>query len=210
MTTTTLIPLRNERIETDLSANGVTCIVGCDEAGRGPLAGPVVAAAVVFADNEYLWRGQDSKSLRPAMREALYDELTMHLRWATAQVEHSEIDHVNIRVASLLAMQAAVRKLGCDTGVILVDGRDRLPEFPQSRAIIDGDALVATIGAASIIAKVTRDRLMQSYHLVYPQYGFDRHFGYPTAAHRAALKTFGPCPIHRRSFRGVREFVEAP
>lgn len=198
-----------ERVELKLAARGYRIVVGCDEAGRGPLAGPVVAASVVFRDCKELWRARDSKSLTERQRETLFAELTNALLWSVALQEPADVDRLNIRVASLTAMCDAVQTLQCEPDMILVDGRDRLPEYPQSRAIIDGDALVATIGAASIIAKVTRDHLMREYHVQYPAYGFDRHFGYPTAAHRQALKVFGPCPIHRRSYRGVRELVEA-
>ncbi|MBL0060323.1 MAG: ribonuclease HII [bacterium] len=186
----------------------MSVVVGCDEAGRGPLAGPVVAAAVTFRDCETLWKCKDSKSLSPARREALFEEIVEYLEYSVVRVESIVIDEVNIRMASLNGMSQAVAQLNRLPNIVLVDGRDRLPNWPQSRAIIKGDALVATISAASIIAKVTRDRIMREYHIEFPDYGFDQHFGYPTESHRLIIKQIGPCPIHRRSFRGVREFVE--
>ncbi len=198
----------NDRIELELVSSGLICIVGCDEAGRGPLAGPVVASAVEFQECPVIWKCRDSKSLSPASREELFAEIIETLPYSVAAIDPQTIDRVNIRVASLMAMSYAVEKLPQAPDVILVDGRDHLPEFPMSRAIVKGDARVATISAASIIAKVSRDRLMHDYHAQYPMYGFNHHFGYPTAAHCAALQKHGPCPIHRRSFRGVRELVE--
>lgn len=183
-------------------------MVGCDEAGRGPLAGPVVAAAVVFCDCEAIWSCRDSKSIGSSMRDELFSKVSLSLIHAVARVEPEEIDEVNIRVASLLAMTRAVELLNVEPEVVLVDGRDRLPQIPESRAIVHGDAKVATISAASILAKVTRDRIMREYHEVYPHYGFFHNFGYPTELHRKAIQKFGPCPIHRRSFRGVREYLE--
>jgi len=204
-------PQRSEprlNVERQLELDGFAIIVGCDEAGRGPLAGPVVAAAVRFRDCDALWNARDSKILTAKQRNMCFEEITSQLEFAVVAIEPDEIDRVNIRVASLVGMQKAVDKLGVIPNIVLVDGRDRLPSSPNSRAIVDGDALVATIGAASIVAKVTRDRLMCEYHELYPLYGFDRHFGYPTDAHRRALREHGPCPIHRRSYRGVRELIE--
>jgi ribonuclease HII len=197
-----------ERIELELQESGFSVILGCDEAGRGPLAGPVVAASVSFEECEILWKCRDSKSLSPAAREQLYEELIGTMRYAVSIIDAGTIDHINIRVASIQAMTNAALDVSSDPNIVLVDGRDKLPGIPQSRAIIKGDMRVAVISAASIIAKVSRDRLMLEYHAQYPQYGFDRHFGYPTAEHRKLLKEFGPCPIHRRSYRGVRELLQ--
>lgn len=197
-----------ERIELELQESGFSVILGCDEAGRGPLAGPVVAASVRFEECEILWKCRDSKSLSPAAREQLYEELIGTMRYAVSIIDAGTIDHINIRVASIQAMTNAALDVSSDPNIVLVDGRDKLPGIPQSRAIIKGDMRVAVISAASIIAKVSRDRLMLEYHAQYPQYGFDRHFGYPTAEHRKLLKEFGPCPIHRRSYRGVRELLQ--
>lgn len=194
--------------ELDLLRSGYSVIVGCDEAGRGPLAGPVVAAAVIFRDCDLLWKCRDSKSLSHVQREQLFASIHVNLAYSVALIDAHEIDVINIRVASLRAMSLAVQKLDQAPDIILIDGRDCLPDFPLSQAIIRGDATVATISAASIVAKVTRDKIMREYHEQYPEYGFNRHFGYPTSAHRAIIAQIGPCPIHRRSFRGVREFVE--
>ncbi len=199
---------QSERIEIELCNSGMSVIVGCDEAGRGPLAGPVVTAAVLFRDCETLWKCKDSKSLSPERREAIFVSIVKDLEYSVVRVEPIVIDEVNIRMASLNGMAQAVAQLNRLPDIVLVDGRDKLPNWPQSRAIIKGDALVATISAASIVAKVTRDRIMREYHIEYPAYGFDQHFGYPTESHRLIIKQIGPCTIHRRSFRGVREFVE--
>ena len=203
-----LFTAQSERIEIELCNSGMSVIVGCDEAGRGPLAGPVVTAAVLFRDCETLWKCKDSKSLSPERREAIFVSIVKDLEYSVVRVEPIVIDEVNIRMASLNGMSQAVAQLNQRPNIVLVDGRDKLPNWPQSRAIIKGDALVATISAASIVAKVTRDRIMREYHIEYPAYGFDQHFGYPTESHRLIIKLIGPCTIHRRSFRGVREFVE--
>lgn len=203
-----LFTAQNGPIEVVLCNSGMSVIVGCDEAGRGPLAGPVVAAAVIFRDCETLWKCRDSKSLSPERRETLFEDIVKDIEYSVVRVEPIVIDKVNIRMASLNGMSQAVVQLNRRPNIVLVDGRDRLPNWPQSRAIVKGDALVATISAASIVAKVTRDRIMREYHMEYPAYGFDQHFGYPTESHRLILKQIGPCPIHRRSFRGVRELVE--
>jgi len=195
-------------IERELIANGFAVICGCDEAGRGPLAGPVVGAAVLFTDCDTLWSCRDSKAISESVRESLFSKISTDLEFAFTVVDAERIDEVNIRVASLEAMETSVRKLGTSPNVIYVDGRDRLPGLVQSRALIKGDARMATISAASIVAKVTRDRLMREFAEQYPEYGFEKHFGYPTAEHRAALTKYGPCPIHRKTFRGVRELVE--
>ncbi len=197
-------------VELELCRTGMSVIVGCDEAGRGPLAGPVVAAAVIFRDVETLWKCKDSKSLSAERREELYERIVNDLEFSFVRIEPSVIDEINIRIASLNGMSQAVKNLIRQPNIVLVDGRDRLPDWPESRAIIKGDARVATISAASIVAKVTRDRIMREYHGEFPAYGFDQHFGYPTESHRQIIQKIGPCPIHRRSFRGVREFVEIP
>ena len=197
-----------DRVELALIASGYGSILGCDEAGRGPLDGPVVASAVEFRDCDVIWKCKDSKSLTPNARAELFDQLVSSVRFSISSLDAHQIDELNIRVASLQAMTNAALDLSATPDLVLVDGRDRLPQIVTSRAIVKGDARVATIAAASIIAKVTRDRLMLTFHEQYPEYGFDRHFGYPTAEHRKKLLQFGPCPIHRRSYRGVRELVE--
>ncbi len=198
-------------LEQSLLKAGITRFCGVDEAGRGPLAGPVVAAAVVYKDCAALRQSRDSKLLTAAEREMLYDQIASQLVFGVGMATVDEIDALNILRASLLAMQRAVDQLGSSAvSFVLVDGKHPLPGAILSRAIVDGDARVPVIGAASIIAKVTRDRLMQNYDQQFPEYGFGRHKGYPTLEHRTALRRIGPCPIHRRTFRGVREFFDLP
>ena len=196
-------------IERELCAQGVTPVCGTDEAGRGPLAGPVVAAAVLFRDCETLWLARDSKAMTARARDEYYTRVTQELDYGVGICTAEEIDQLNILQASLVAMERAVGALNAVPALILVDGMHRLRLSIPSRAIKHGDARVAVIGAASIIAKVTRDRLMCDYDAHYPAYGFARHFGYPTEEHRARLQQFGPCPIHRRTFHGVREHFTA-
>ncbi|GKS85980.1 ribonuclease HII [Acidovorax sp. SUPP1855] len=179
-------------------------VAGVDEAGRGPLAGPVVAAAVILDDQNPIAGLADSKTLTAARREALYDEIRAKaLCCAVAEASVQEIDTINILQATMLAMQRAVQGLRLKPVRVLVDG-NRLPvlEVPAD-AIVKGDALVQAISAASILAKVTRDRWCAQLHLEYPQYGFAGHKGYGTAEHMAALQQHGACPHHRRSFSPV-------
>lgn len=185
-------------------------LAGVDEAGRGPLAGPVVAAAVILDDRAPIRGLADSKVLSPARRERLYDEVRAKaLCLCVAQASAEEIDRLNILQATLLAMQRAVAGLRLLPRHVLVDG-NRLPQLPMpATAIVQGDARVAAISAASILAKVHRDRLCAALHAQWPQYGFDRHKGYPTAGHLQALRTHGACPAHRRSFGPVRAVLAA-
>jgi ribonuclease HII len=195
-------------IERELTAAGQTCICGADEAGRGPLAGPVVAAAVVFKDCNLLWAARDSKALSAKARADYYFEASREFEYGIGICTAEEIDSLNILQASLLAMVRAIQALPQRPTIALVDGNRRpLIDIP-CRAIVRGDARVAVIGAASILAKFTRDRIMDEYDALYPGYDFARHFGYPTAEHRKRLKNLGPCPIHRRTFHGVREFFQ--
>ncbi|MBL8249802.1 MAG: ribonuclease HII [Candidatus Competibacter sp.] len=179
-------------------------IAGVDEAGRGPLAGPVVAAAVILDPARPIAGLADSKKLSPARREQLAAEIRAKaLAWALGRAEAAEIDRINILQASLLAMQRAVATLGIAPAQVLVDG-NRCPALAcPCAAIIKGDATVPAISAASILAKVARDAELRQLHDCYPQYDFARHKGYPTAAHREALRRYGPCPEHRRSFAPV-------
>lgn len=183
--------------------------IGVDEAGRGPLAGPVAAAAVIAPDGWNPPRLNDSKKLDPAAREELFDAITAFCRVGVALVGPAEIDRVNILQASLLAMRQAIDLLDerSSERKILIDG-NRAPAGLECDTVVKGDGKYVCIAAASIIAKVTRDRLMVTLARQYPEYGFDRHFGYPTPEHVDALRRFGPCPIHRRSFGPVRELTE--
>ncbi len=184
-------------------------IAGVDEAGRGPLAGPVVAAAVILDELHPIKGLADSKVLTPARRERLYDEIRAKaLCCAVAEASVEEIDRINILQATLLAMRRAVQGLRLKPTLVLVDG-NRLPVLDvRAEAIVKGDALVPAISAASILAKVHRDRWCVQFHQQYPQYGFDAHKGYGTAAHLQALQDFGACPQHRRSFAPVRQALQ--
>jgi ribonuclease HII len=191
--------------ERELRARGFGLIAGVDEAGRGPLAGPVVAAAVIFPAGFADSRVHDSKRLDARRREELVPVITAAaVSWAVAESSEAEIDAINILQATLRAMERAVAALTTAPDYVLVDG-SIMPGVPvPGEAIIGGDGRVACIAAASILAKVHRDRLMRAHHDRWPVYGFDRHKGYGTAAHLAALAKHGPCPIHRRSFKPVR------
>ena len=182
--------------------SGIRLIAGVDEVGRGPLAGPVVAAAVILlAPVEGL---ADSKVLAPPVREQLAAALRGAARIGVGAASVAEIDHLNILQASLLAMRRAVLRLGCLPDLALIDG-NRTPDLPcPAEAVVDGDALIPAISAASIIAKVTRDRLMQRLAGRYPGYGWNTNVGYATALHRDALWRLGPCRHHRRSFVTVQ------
>ncbi len=181
-------------------------IAGVDEAGRGPLAGPVVAAAVILDDRLPIAGLADSKKLTALQRERLFDQiLARALCCSIAQASVEEIDSVNILQATLLAMRRAVQGLRLKPGLVLVDG-NQLPLLDvRAEAIVKGDSKVAEISAASIVAKVHRDRLCVEYDAQYPCYGFARHKGYGTAAHLSALREFGPCPQHRRTFGPVAQ-----
>ncbi|MCB1920251.1 MAG: ribonuclease HII [Candidatus Competibacteraceae bacterium] len=186
-------------------------IAGVDEAGRGPLAGPVIAAAVIL-DPTYAIPGlADSKQLSAARREQLAAEIRAHtLAWALGRADVAEIDRINILQASLLAMRRAVESLTIAPNQVLVDGKHCPPGLAcPCQAIIKGDATVSAISAASILAKVARDAELCELHERYPTYGFARHKGYPTLAHREALHRFGPCPEHRRSFAPVTAVLHA-
>ena len=181
---------------------GFSLICGVDEAGRGPLAGPVCAAAVILPPDLELEGLNDSKKLSEKRREALYPLICEQaLAYGIAFASEQEIDELNILQATFLAMRRAVRQLGQKPDLALVDG-NREPDFGDIpvRTIIKGDSRSANIAAASILAKVTRDRFMLEQDAAYPQYGFAVHKGYGTQKHYAALREFGPCPIHRRSF----------
>jgi len=193
--------------ERELSVKGYRVIAGVDEAGRGPLAGPVVAAAVILAPDFYCQELNDSKTLSASQREAIFSRLVEDRRvnHGTGIADSDRIDKLNILGATFEAMREALAQLAQTPELILVDGSMRIPGLHvDQRAIIKGDSLSATIAAASIIAKVTRDRLMHDYHRQFPEYGFDSHKGYATRQHMEMLEEHGPCPIHRRSFAPCR------
>jgi len=184
-------------------------IAGTDEVGRGPLAGDVVAAAVVLGEDAGIIGLNDSKKISEKKREWLFDEIQAKaLCCSIARASASEIDQLNILRASLLAMQRAVTALSMQPGFVYVDG-NRLPEWNYSaEAVIGGDALVPEISAASILAKVTRDREMVELDARYPEYGFAKHKGYPTRMHLDALKKYGPTDLHRKSFAPVKAILQ--
>ena len=189
-----------------LLPEGLVC--GVDEAGRGPLAGPVVAAAVILDPANPVEGLNDSKKLSAKRREALAIEIhAKALAWAVAEASVEEIDRINILQASLLAMQRSVEKLVIVPSKALIDG-NRCPKLAcPAEAIIGGDGKVASIAAASILAKTVRDAGMMELHAVYPMYGFDRHMGYPTALHLKALQEHGVSPVHRRSYAPVARLM---
>lgn len=198
------------RDEARLAGERVT-VAGVDEAGRGPLAGPVVAAAVVL-DMDHDWEGlNDSKQMSPATREVLYARVLQGARaFAWAVVGPRTIDRVNIRMATHGAMAKAVRRLRIAPELVLIDGHETVAELViEQRAVIKGDATCLSIAAASVLAKVVRDRIMTRLDRVWPAYGFAGHKGYGSAEHMAAIREHGPCPAHRYSFAPVRE-MELP
>lgn len=188
----------------ELRRAGVLEVAGIDEAGRGPLAGPVVAAAVVFPDGVFLEGVDDSKKVPAEWRERLYDEILRAASVGIGIVTNDEIDRINILNATFLAMDKAVGGLPQIPGHLLIDGHmyrpGRVTAGISWTAVVGGDALCFSIAAASIVAKVTRDRLMREFDREFPGFGFARHKGYGTAEHRAAIGRLGLCPIHRRSF----------
>ena len=192
--------------EAALREDGYHSIAGVDEAGRGPLAGPVVAAAVILRWDTSIPGINDSKKLSEPRRESLYEEIcTKAAGYGVGVASRETIDRVNILRASLEAMKMAVLRLAIEPDFLLIDG-PYLPDLNLSmKALPRGDSLSLSIAAASIVAKVTRDRIMRKLDRLYPQYGFVRNKGYPTPEHLAALSRFGPCEIHRRSFRPVAE-----
>jgi len=181
-------------------------VAGVDEAGRGPLAGPVVVAAVILRADHLLDGLDDSKRLSEAHREALYPQiLEAALAWRVEFVDTAEIDALNILQATLVGMCRALRALSPAAQLARIDGNQLPRDLPcPAEALVGGDGLEPAIMAASILAKVSRDRAMRELHLEYPQYGFDRHKGYPSREHLAALQAHGPCPHHRRGFRPVQ------
>lgn len=184
-------------------------VAGVDEVGRGPLAGDVVTAAVILDPDNPIEGLNDSKKLSEKKRNALFDEIQEKaLSWAIARASVAEIDDINILQASLLAMKRAVEALNIQPEHVLVDG-NKIPKWHyQAEAVVKGDGRVACIGAASILAKVTRDREMEAFDKEYPGYGFAGHKGYPTKVHMEAVERLGVCPIHRRSYAPIKARLE--
>lgn len=196
-------------VERQSCDEGYRFIAGVDEAGRGPLAGPVVAAACIIPDDVYVWGVDDSKKLTAAQRLQVFDCIVTNSRivYAIGEASHDEIDTINILEATKKAMGRAVAGLKQTPDLLLVDGLHLSYQSIPCKKLIRGDSLSQSIAAASILAKVTRDRLMLAYHEQWPDYGFDKHKGYGTEKHREALQRLGPCPIHRRSFAPVSAFT---
>jgi ribonuclease HII len=194
-------------LENALRRVGFVHVAGCDEVGRGCLAGPVVAAAVVLHPDRHIPGVCDSKTVPAAERERLYDQiLSVAIAWAVGEADPTEIDRINIHQASLRAMQRAVLQLAPLPDIVLVDAF-RVPDLPMAqRGVLHGDRRCSAIAAASIVAKVTRDRQMLDLHGRDPRYGFDRHKGYATADHLEAVARFGYSDVHRRSFRAATLF----
>jgi len=194
--------------EEDARACGYRRVAGLDEAGRGPLAGPVVGAAVILPRRFVLEGLDDSKQVSPENREVLFDGITQGASaWAIGVATEQEIDAVNILEATRLAWRRALDQLSVEPDFLLIDGTP-LPGVPiPQRVVVKGDRLSLSIAAASILAKVYRDRLMQDYHRRYPHYQFDLHKGYPTPTHLRLVQEFGPSPIHRRSFQPIKALL---
>jgi ribonuclease HII len=195
------------RYEKKLRTAGVARIAGIDEAGRGALAGPVIAAAAILPEKFRHRKLNDSKQLSAELREKIYVDLTSNTEvfWAIGVIDHLEIDRINILRATHKAMRAAIGALVDPPDHVLIDGLPVFPfPFPQT-AIVDGDCLSLSIAAASVIAKVTRDRMMRDFCTRFPEYCFEQHKGYGTELHLTRLHELGPCPIHRRSFEPVSQ-----
>ena len=195
--------------ETKASHQGFKNIAGIDEAGRGPLAGPVVAAAVIFPSQVNIPGLNDSKKLSTKKREELFPKIQeISVSYGVAVVCQKVIDKINILQAARLAMKQAVETLKITPGLLLIDGNQKIDSTLNQWAIVKGDSRSLSIAAASVLAKVTRDRIMDDYHKLYPQYEFNRHKGYGTKLHRNLIQEYGPCPILRSTFKGVSEYIK--
>jgi len=194
--------------ETAAKVKEYQSVAGVDEAGRGPLAGPVVAAAVLLALGSKFNGLDDSKKLSPKIREKFFlIIMEQALSYGIGIVDVEKIEKINILQASLLAMKHAVENLSLKPDLLLIDGNQPIATDIKQWTIVKGDSLSQSIAAASILAKVTRDKLMEQYHEQFPWYAFNKHKGYGTSLHRDLIKKYGPCPIHRRTFKGVCEFI---
>ena len=196
-----------KKIDKEFFEKGVKYIAGIDEAGRGPLAGPVVVACVVLPENSMIEGVNDSKKISEAKREKLYDTLIQEaISYGVGIIYQDEIDEINILQATKKGVTEAIKQMEIKPNIIMVDALNGIDTMGiPYKSIIKGDAKCYSIAAASIIAKVTRDRIMREWDKVYPEYGFASHKGYGTAKHIAAIKEFGPCPIHRKTF--IKKFI---
>lgn len=199
------------KYENEAKAKGFLCIAGIDEAGRGPLAGPVVACACIIPEGVYFEGVNDSKQLSEDKRKEIFLKLTSNklISYGIGEISHLEIDHINIYQATIKAMKMAVNKLPVVPDYLLVDGMSISHLNIPAEKIIEGDAKSQSIAAASIIAKETRDQLMREFDEMWPQYGFKDHKGYGTQRHREAIEKYGPCPIHRMTFKPLANLVLA-
>ncbi len=203
-------PLDKFYFERQARLQGYRVIAGVDEAGRGPIAGPLVVAACILPEKLVFQGIDDSKKLSSTKRESLYKQITSHpdIIFSIVIIEKEIIDQINILQATLKGMQEAIAFLKTQPDFVLVDG-NQCPLFPiPSKGVVQGDSLSYSIGAASILAKVKRDEIMLEYDAKWPEYGFAKHKGYPTAAHREILMRLGPCPIHRESYAPVKKAME--
>lgn len=198
-----------EHLEETLTDRGIESICGVDEVGRGPLAGPVVAAAVILPAEVEIHGLDDSKKLSEGQREDVFEQIArLGLPGAVGVIDHETIDTINILQASLRAMRKAVLDLKRNPDIILVDGNASIPNLSQPQfTVVGGDRRCRAIAAASVIAKVTRDRIMDRYQALYPSFSFAAHKGYPTAKHLQELNEHGPCEIHRKTFKPVARLV---
>lgn len=193
--------------EREARKNGYAAVAGIDEAGRGPLAGPVVSAAVILPESLPVSGIRDSKKISPKNRERLFDEIHRHaIAVGVGVVSPADIDRMNILQASLWSMRLAVDHLGAVPDSLLIDGIFPISSDLPQQAIPKGDSRSISIAAASIVAKVTRDRIMDTYDRTYPEFEFSKNKGYPTPSHKAAIRRTGYCPIHRLTFKGVKEY----
>lgn len=202
------LPMKQDLWKYELKARdqGYKLVAGVDEAGRGPLAGPVVAAAVVLPIDVDFEGLDDSKKLSASKREQLFPILQKMVHGVSV-IDREVIDEINILQSARLAMKQAVEKLSKGPDLLLIDGNQKIDSSIKQWPIVKGDSKSFSIAAASVLAKVTRDRIMDDYHNLYPQYEFTRHKGYGTKLHRDLIAEHGPCPIHRRTFKGVTEYI---
>jgi ribonuclease HII len=198
-------------LERSLKQKGYQWVAGLDEVGRGPLAGPVVAACVILNENCNYRAFIDSKTIDAKSRSQLCRELRgSGAKIGVGIISESDIDRLNILQASLLAMNKAIEALSVEPDFLLVDGNQKIPTTIPQQTLVKGESKSASIAAASIIAKVARDELMEQYHLQFPEYNFKQNKGYGTLEHRSAIRIYGPCAIHRQTFRCVKEFISKP
>ena len=198
------------QFEHEAKTKGYNSIAGVDEAGRGPLAGPVVSAAVILPDDFSSTGINDSKKLSEKKRAEFFSVIKKNAIAVSIGISsHEQIDAINILQASLLSMKRAVESLSTMPDYLLIDGKFTIDTDIDQTALIKGDSRSISIAAASIIAKVTRDKIMKDLHEIYPQYNFIQHKGYPTKAHKEAILKHGPCPVHRTTFKGVKEVIHA-